>query len=222
VVLAVLPTHRAFRAAVSPTTVVVMDTITVITGGNKGLGLESARRLKEAGHTVLIGARDAARGRAAADELGVNCLSLDVTDQASVDAAAERVRSEYGRLDVLINNAGITGSFQPLEQTSAEDAGAVLDTNVLGVMRVTNAFVPLLAESEHATPARSSGYRTSAATRRCWPGCPRAGAPAPARPSGPTHRPTARRRPVGTRRATRRPRARRPPPRPGAPPFGDS
>jgi len=60
------------------------------------------------------------------------------------------VRSEYGRLDVLVNNAGITGSFQPLEQTRAEDAGAVLDTNVLGVMRVTNAFVPLLAESENA------------------------------------------------------------------------
>jgi len=150
VVLAVLPTHRAFRAAVSPTTVVVMDTITVITGGNKGLGFESARRLKEAGHTVLIGARDAERGRAAADELGVACLSLGVTDQVSVDAAAERVRSEYGRLDVLVNNAGITGSFQPLEQTRAEDAGAVLDTNVLGVMRVTNAFVPLLAESENA------------------------------------------------------------------------
>ncbi len=140
-VLAVLPTHRAFRAAVSTTTVVVMDTITVITGGNKGLGFESARRLKEAGRPVLIGARDAERGRAAADELGVACLSLDVTDQVSVDAAAERVRSEYGRLDVLVNNAGITGSFRALEQTRAEDAGAVLDTNVLGVMRVTNAFV---------------------------------------------------------------------------------
>lgn len=66
-----------------------------------------------------------------------------------MDAAVDHVRSTYGRLDVLINNAGVTGGFEPLEQTSAEDAATVLDTNVLGVLRVTNAFVPLLELSEN-------------------------------------------------------------------------
>jgi NAD(P)-dependent dehydrogenase (short-subunit alcohol dehydrogenase family) len=127
-----------------------MDTITLITGANKGIGRETARRLHELGHTVVIGARDPERGQAAADELGVAFVQLDVTGQASVDAAAQHVRTTYGRLDVLVNNAGITGTFAPLEQTTVEDAQAVLDTNVLGVLRVTNAFVPLLQLSDHA------------------------------------------------------------------------
>lgn len=127
-----------------------MDTITLITGGNKRLGYETARRLHQAGHTVLIGARDRDRGRIAADELGVGYLLMDVTDQSVVDAAADRVLSEYGRLDVLVNNAGITGSLAPLEEAKGEDAHEVLDTNVLGVIRVTNAFVPLLHASENA------------------------------------------------------------------------
>lgn len=150
VVSAVLPIIVALSGSAGGATVVIMENITVITGGDKGLGRGSARRLKEAGHTVLIGARDPERGRAAADELGVEFLSLDVTDQASVDAAADRVRSAYGRLDVLINNAGVTGAFEPLEQTAAGDVAAVLETNVLGVLRVTNAFVPLLQLSDNA------------------------------------------------------------------------
>ncbi|MFC5677065.1 SDR family NAD(P)-dependent oxidoreductase [Aeromicrobium endophyticum] len=127
-----------------------MDTITLITGANKGLGRETARSLHELGHTVVIGARDPERGQAAADGLGVDFVQLDVTDQASVDAAAEHVRTTFGRLDVLVNNAGITGTFAPLEQTTAVDAQQVIDTNVLGVLRVTNAFVPLLELSDHA------------------------------------------------------------------------
>jgi NAD(P)-dependent dehydrogenase (short-subunit alcohol dehydrogenase family) len=127
-----------------------MDDITLITGANKGIGRETARRLKEAGHTVIIGARDPDRGRAAAAELGVAFVALDVTDQGSVDAAAQHVRAEHGRLDVLINNAGITGTFAPLDEASIDDAQAVLDTNLFGVMRVTNAFAPLLELSDHA------------------------------------------------------------------------
>jgi NAD(P)-dependent dehydrogenase (short-subunit alcohol dehydrogenase family) len=127
-----------------------METITLITGGNKGIGRETARRLTEAGHTVLIGARDPERGRAAAEELGVGWLHLDVTDQAGVDAAAARVRAEHGRLDVLINNAAVNSVVVPLEQTTAADAAAELDTNLLGALRVTNAFVPLLRMSRHA------------------------------------------------------------------------
>lgn len=127
-----------------------MDTITLVTGGNKGIGHETARRLKEAGHTVLIGARDPERGRAAAAELGVGLVHLDVTDQASVDVAAARVRDEHGRLDVLVNNAAVNSVVAPLEQTTAEDAAALLDANLWGVLRVTNAFVPLLRLSPHA------------------------------------------------------------------------
>ena len=127
-----------------------MNDITLITGANKGIGRETARRLHEAGHTVIIGARDARRGQAAADELGVAFVQLDVTDQASVETAVQRVDAEHGRLDVLVNNAGITGTFAPLEQTVVDDARAVLDTNLFGVMRVTNSFVPLLQRSDHA------------------------------------------------------------------------
>ncbi|GAB7043641.1 MULTISPECIES: SDR family NAD(P)-dependent oxidoreductase [Catenuloplanes] len=126
-----------------------METITVITGGNKGIGRETARRLAAAGHTVLIGARDPERGRAAAAELGVGLLRLDVTDQRSVDDAAARVRAEYGRCDVLINNAGANTVVAPLEHTAAEDAAALLDVNLWGALRVTNAFVPLLRASRH-------------------------------------------------------------------------
>jgi NAD(P)-dependent dehydrogenase (short-subunit alcohol dehydrogenase family) len=150
VVLPVLPTRSIFLRSVARHTVEVMSDITMITGANKGIGRETARRLREAGHTVIIGARDEQRGRAAAGELGAGFVPLDVTDQASVDAAAAQVRAEHGRLDVLINNAGITGTFAPLEQASVDDAQAVLDTNLFGVMRVTNAFVPLLELSDHA------------------------------------------------------------------------
>jgi NAD(P)-dependent dehydrogenase (short-subunit alcohol dehydrogenase family) len=94
-------------------------TITLITGANKGLGRESARRLLEIGHTVLIGARDAERGQRTADELGGVFLKIDPTSDASVAAAADQVQDEYGRLDVLVNNAGTaeprvgaTGTFQ--------------------------------------------------------------------------------------------------------------
>jgi len=81
-------------------------TTTLITGANKGLGFETARRLVEAGHTVYVGARDADRGRRAADQLGARFVQLDVTDDASVEAAAKTLEADGG-LDVLINNAGI-------------------------------------------------------------------------------------------------------------------
>jgi NAD(P)-dependent dehydrogenase (short-subunit alcohol dehydrogenase family) len=83
-------------------------TITLITGANKGLGRETARRLLEVGHTVLVGARDAERGRRAADELGAAFLEIDPTSDLRVAAAAERVGSEYGRLDVLVTKAALT------------------------------------------------------------------------------------------------------------------
>jgi NAD(P)-dependent dehydrogenase (short-subunit alcohol dehydrogenase family) len=85
-------------------------TITLITGANKGLGRETARRLIDLGHTVLAGGRDPLRSTKAARELGATFLHIDPTNDDSVEAAAARVRSEYGHLDVLINNAGTKSS----------------------------------------------------------------------------------------------------------------
>jgi len=125
-------------------------TTTLITGGNKGLGRETARRLLAEGHTVWIGARDETRGRQAADELGARFVQLDVTDDASVAAAAATVAADGG-LDVLVNNAGIAGTHADPADLTGADALAVLDTNVAGVVRTTTAFLPLLRDS--AAPA---------------------------------------------------------------------
>ena len=125
-------------------------TTTLITGSNKGLGHETARRLLAEGHTVWVAARDATRGQQAADELGARFVQLDVTDDASVAAAAAHV-GEHGGLDVLVNNAGITGSHSDPADLTGADALEVLDTNVAGIVRTTQAFLPLLRAS--AAPA---------------------------------------------------------------------
>ena len=122
-------------------------TTTFITGANKSLGFETARRLIEAGHTVLIGARDPERGQAAAESLGARFVPIDVTDDASVRAAATDVAAHEGGIDVLVNNAGVLGRVGPVEQYTAADMAAVLDVNVIGIVRVTHAFLPLLHKS---------------------------------------------------------------------------
>ncbi|MEU6404223.1 SDR family NAD(P)-dependent oxidoreductase [Streptomyces sp. NPDC046985] len=123
-------------------------TITFITGANKGLGRETARRLIEHGHTVLIGARDREQGEEAAATLGARYVPIDVTDDASVAAAAANVAAHEGRIDVLINNAGVLGPAGDPSDLTAADAHAVLDVNVIGVVRVTTAFLPLLRRSD--------------------------------------------------------------------------
>jgi NAD(P)-dependent dehydrogenase (short-subunit alcohol dehydrogenase family) len=118
-------------------------TTTLITGANKGLGYETARRLLAEGHDVWVGARDEARGRAAAQELGAKYVALDVTDDASVAAAVETV----GTLDVLVNNAGISGGMVPVGEVTPDLVERVFATNVVGLVRVTQAFTPLLKRS---------------------------------------------------------------------------
>ena len=125
-----------------------MSPIALVTGGNKGLGKATARRLVELGHTVYIGARDAERGRSAADEVGARWLLLDVTDDASVRAAASELARREGRLDILVNNAGIFEGMVKLDDLAVDVMRAVYDVNVFGVVRVTQAFLPLLHESE--------------------------------------------------------------------------
>ena len=128
-------------------------TTALVTGANKGIGYEIAAGLGALGWSVGVGARDEQRREAAVEKLradGVDAFGvpLDVTDDASVTAAAELIEQHAGRLDVLVNNAGITGGV-PQEPTTVgiETMRAVVETNVFGVIRVTNAMLPLLRRS---------------------------------------------------------------------------
>src|SRR5438876_3952575 len=141
-----------------------MGTI-LITGANKGLGREAARRLLAEGHDVWLAARDPELGAEPARELGGRFVQLDVTSERSVEAAAERVAADGGGLDVLVNNAGIVGDRAPVREVTAEDVRRVFDTNVFGVVRVTRAFVPLLERSENPVIVNvSSGMGSLAVT----------------------------------------------------------
>lgn len=127
--------------------------IVLITGANKGIGFATARELASAGHTVLIGARDRERGAAAAAELtkqgfSARFIHLDVTDPATITAAAKEIDTEYGLLDILINNAGISRD-RPHSPTELPVAllREIYETNVFGVVAVTNAMLPLLCKS---------------------------------------------------------------------------
>lgn len=117
-------------------------TTTLITGANRSLGLETARRLIEAGHTVYAGVRDPSTADAVR-ELGAHVVQLDVADQASVDSAL----ASLPELDVLVNNAGVLGTSFGVDDLSAEAMASVLDTNVVGIVRVTQAALPLLRRS---------------------------------------------------------------------------
>lgn len=125
-----------------------MTTTALVTGANKGIGFETARLLSGLGVTTIVGARDAGRGRAAAERIGQPYVPLDVTDAASVRAAATWVEKEYGKLDILVNNAGIITPGGGLPSASSpEDVRRVFETNVFGVITVTNEMLPLLRES---------------------------------------------------------------------------
>ncbi|KAB2339178.1 SDR family oxidoreductase [Actinomadura rudentiformis] len=129
------------------------QTITLITGANKGIGYEIAVGLGALGHTVGVGARSPERLSAAVEKLraeGVDAFAvpLDVTSDESVTAAASLFSERFGRLDVLVNNAGVTGGM-PQTPTTVDPATmrTVVETNVIGVIRVTNAMLPLLRRS---------------------------------------------------------------------------
>ncbi|MFG3255395.1 SDR family oxidoreductase [Streptomyces sp. NPDC048172] len=164
-------------------------TNTLITGANKGLGHETARRLVAAGHTVYIGSRDPERGRRAAERLGARAVQLDVTDDASVEAAVKTVEAEGG-LDVLVNNAGIEARGEQNEVAGAADLTAammrqVFETNVFGPVRVTHAFLPLLRRSASPVVVNVSSGLASL-THVTEPGHPASAYPGVAYPSSKT------------------------------------
>jgi NAD(P)-dependent dehydrogenase (short-subunit alcohol dehydrogenase family) len=139
--------------------------VALVTGANQGIGLQIAKDLVAHGFTVLVGSRDFERGEAAAKEIGpdARALQLEVTNRASITAAAERVRNEFGRLDVLVQNAAISNTRklpgQSIEEyakttrpsnVSLDEMRAVWDTNVFGVLAVYQAMLPLLRETPGA------------------------------------------------------------------------
>ncbi len=155
------------------------ERIALITGANQGVGRQVAQELVAAGVTVYVGSRDLARGEAAAAEIGAGAtaIQIDVTDLASIAAAAERIRGEHGRLDLLVSNAGISntggGTGTPEEmaasstasRASLDEVRAIWDVNVFGVLAVYQAMLPLLRESSDARIVNvSSGVGSMAST----------------------------------------------------------
>ncbi|KFB10612.1 SDR family oxidoreductase [Nitratireductor basaltis] len=131
--------------------------IALVTGANKGIGLEIARKLAEAGVHVLLGSRDIARGKAAADRLveaglAAEALHLDLDADETITAAADTIRARFGRLDILVNNAGIF-DFADAAPGKASVAAVrrVLDVNFIGALAVTQAMLPLLRSAAKAS-----------------------------------------------------------------------
>ena len=138
--------------------------IALVTGANQGVGLQVAKELAANGVTVLVGSRNFASGEAAANEIGQGAIAIqiDVTDSASIAAAADRIRKEFGLLDLLVNNAAISRttkgarSLEEYAQVSRasnvplNEVRAVWETNVFGVLAVYQAMLPLLRESSDA------------------------------------------------------------------------
>lgn len=136
----------------------------LITGANKGLGHEAARRLLAAGYDVFLGARDVGRGQSAAAALGATFVAIDVTDDASVAAAVQAVQRRAGQLDVLVNNAGISGGMDRPDQMTVRTMQETFGTNVFGIVRVTQAFLPLLRRAKAAVIVNVSSGLGSFAT----------------------------------------------------------
>ena len=126
------------------------DRIAVVTGASSGIGEATARGLRAAGFFVVLGARREDRLMAVARELGGRGLALDVRDLASIDAFTAAIAAEYGQVEILINNAGLAAGLQPLAQGNDDDWVQMMETNVLGLLRVTRAMLPLLRHAPRA------------------------------------------------------------------------
>ena len=165
-------------------------TTTLITGANKGLGFEAARRLVAAGHTVYVGSRDAERGRWAAEQLRARAVQLDVTNDTSVAAAVKAIDADGG-LDVLVNNAGVQVEMDDnnvvigAADVTAEVMRQTFETNVFGTVRILHAFLPLLQRSTAPVVVNVSSGLASL-TRVTTPGIPAYAYPGVAYPASKT------------------------------------
>ena len=124
--------------------------VAVVTGASSGFGEATARSLAAEGFTLVVGARRMDRLAALAAETGARALSLDVRDLASIARFVESIGAEYGHIDVLVNNAGLSAGLDPVAEGQDDDWVQMMETNVLGVLRVTRACLPLLRKAERA------------------------------------------------------------------------
>ena len=142
-----------------------MTTISLVTGGNRGIGLEVCRQLAERGHTVLLTARSAGAAAAAARATRAEPLQLDVTDPAGIAAAARQVAERYGKLDVLVNNAAITyDTWQRAVDADLAVVREAAETNLYGPWLMIQEFLPLLRASEHPRIVNVSSEAASLAS----------------------------------------------------------
>lgn len=161
------------------------QSVALVTGANQGVGFQIAKALAANGYKVYVGSRNLGNGEKAAAEIGANAqaIQLDVTQQSTISAAAERIEKEQGRLDLLVNNAGIAHAGKPgrtLEDAteagratnaSLDEVRAVWETNVFGVISVTQAMLPLLRKSRAARIVNVSsalGSLTWISDPACW------------------------------------------------------
>ena len=128
-----------------------MERVALISGGNRGLGREVARRLADEGYKVVIGSRDLPNGEQVAQELGANVSAcrLDVTDPEAIETCIEEIRERFGRLDVLVNNAGVEGGGWSTNATDVDldEVRDTLETNLFGAWKLTQAALPLMREN---------------------------------------------------------------------------
>ncbi|TMC42580.1 MAG: SDR family NAD(P)-dependent oxidoreductase [Chloroflexi bacterium] len=126
------------------------DRVAVVTGASSGIGEATARSLVGAGFRVVLGARRQDRLMAVVEELGGRGLPLDVRDRASIQAFVDAVAAEYGQVEILVNNAGLAAGLAPLADGSDDDWVQMMETNVLGLLRMTKAMLPLLRRAPRA------------------------------------------------------------------------
>src|SRR5437660_3643338 len=126
------------------------ERVAVVTGASSGIGEATARGLAGAGYRMVFGARREDRLMPVARELGGRGLALDVRDLTSIQGFARAIESEYGQVEILINNAGLAAGLQPLAEGSDEDWVQMMETNVLGLLRVTKSLLPLLRRAPRA------------------------------------------------------------------------
>ena len=144
--------------------------VALVTGANRGIGFEVCRQLAQRGHTVMLGARDRSKGEAAAADLAkegrmVLPCQLDVTDVKSIERTRARVEREFGRLDVLVNNAAILyDTWQRAADADLAQVREALDTNLFGAWSMVRAFLPLLRSSRHARVVNVSSEAGSLAS----------------------------------------------------------